>query len=206
MPLCTQADIEALRQIDVTNEPDPTITALIRHAEGIIEGLTGRQFVPVVDLEVLVSDVGEVDGVVRLPHYPITDLAMEGFDGNPLVENEQYAWDSFGLVHHLGSGTGITTWDWQYNVGPFGSPWLPGTLITYTGGAENPDEVPQDLRTLCAQIAASLYDTGAAGSPGIQSESLGGWSVSYSPGADELSKTQMAVIRRYMHKTPIVAY
>jgi hypothetical protein len=206
MPLCTQADIEALRQIDVTAEPDPTITALIRHAEGIIEGLSGRRFDPVTDEVLLVEDAPEVDGMVYLPHFPVTAVTMADAEDDPLVEGEAFAWNTKGVVYHLGAGTGIMTWDWQYHVPRHAIPWTPGTSITYTGGAADVNDVPQDLRTVCAQIAASLYDAGAAGSPGIQSESLGGWSVSYSRGADDLTKYQMAVIRRYAHRMPIVVY
>jgi hypothetical protein len=211
MPLCTQADIEVLRQIDVTAEPDPTITALIRHAEGIIEGLSGRRFDEVADLELLVEDAPEVDGMVYLPHFPVTAVAMALPDATVLEDGTNFAWGTKGVVYHLGFGTGVMTWDWQYHVPRVGLPWMPGTTITYSGGAGDPDDpdslVPQDLRTVCAQIAAMLYDAGAAGSPGIQSESLGGWSVSYAAGvADNLSKYQMAVIRRYSHRMPVIAY
>ena len=47
--LCTQADVEALRFLDFTNEPDPQITALIGHAEGVLEGVLGRRFEQVTD-------------------------------------------------------------------------------------------------------------------------------------------------------------
>lgn len=211
MPLCTQADVEALRQIDVTNEPDPTIQALIRHAEGIIEGISARRFDPVTDLELFVEDAPEVDGQVYLPHFPVTAVAMTDPEAEPLEDGTHFAWTTKGVVHHLGAGTGVYTWDWQYNVPSRAIPWQPGTVITYSGGAGDPDDpeslIPQALRTVCAQIAASLFDAGAAGSPGIQSESLGGWSVSYAPGVVEsLSKYQLQVIRRVAHRIPIIAY
>lgn len=208
MPLCTQADIEALRQIDVTAEPDPTITALIRHAEGIIEGLSGRRFDPVTDLELLVEEAPEVDGQVFLPHFPVTAVAMEDPEGAPLEDGTNFAWNTKGVVYHLGFGTGVYTWDWQYHVPRYAVPWRPGHLITYSGGAGDPDDpdsqIPQDLRTLCAQITVGLFNMGAAGGPGIQSESLGGWSVSYAQIEDSLTKWQMAVIRRYAHRMPVI--
>lgn len=205
--LCSQADLEVLRQIDVTAEPDPVVTALIRHAEGILEGLTGRRFDPVVDLELAIEDSLYEDGIIYLPHYPILDVVVTDPEGTDL-DPERYHFTPGGQLYVLGVGTGVYTWDWQFHVSR-GLPWLPGTVITYSGGVDDPAEAPQDLRTLCAQITASLFDIGAAnaaGGPGVQSEALGGWSVSYKMVEDNLSPQQLKVARRYHHRVPIVAF
>lgn len=208
--LCSQSDVEALRQIDVTAEPDPTILALIQHAEGIVMGITSRRFDPVETLEWDVADLEQEDGVVYLPHYPVHTLTMVNAEGQPMVEGEAFHWQTRGKVYRAGAGTGVMTWDWQYNVGRGGWPWVPGTLITYAGGFDDPDDpdnpVPQDLRTVAAQITSMLFDSGAAGGPGIQSESLGGWSVSYRGIEDQLTKSQMTTLRRYAHRLPVIAY
>lgn len=209
--LCSQSDIEALRQVDITDEPDVTITALIRHAEGILEGATGRRFDPVAAEVLRIEDADWVDGAVYLPHYPVDSVVVKDADGVALPA-DQFVIRPFGTVTNMGVGTGSYTWDWQYNVGSGtrAAPWPAGYTLEVTGGITDPDDTPQDLRTLCAQIAADLFDAGLAASQGgnvLQSESLGGWSVAFRSAAAqyELSSIQKKIVRKYSHKRPVVA-
>lgn len=206
MALCTQSDIEALRQIDVTAEPDGTIATLISLAEGKLEGLTGRQFGSVTDEAFKVENLPEVDGVVYLPPFPIDSAAVVDADDNPYTADTDYHLNPLGRVYRLGAGTGVMTWDWQFHVPVTPTPWPAGTTIKITGGgAEDAANVPRDLRSLCAEIAALLYDKGTA--PGaLQSESLGGWAAGYRAVDTELDKQQMQVVRKYSHSLPVIAY
>ncbi len=211
MALCKQIDIEILRQVDVTAEPDTAVATLILMAQGLIEGECKRLFGDVTDEEVLVEDTQTVDTTVYLPHFPITALEITDPELGVLVVDVDYHLHPSGRVLRLGTGTGIYTWDWQYNIGTDVTHWRRGTNLKYSGGFDDPDtdEVPQDLRTLCAQVAGRLFDDGvisAEGGAGIQSETAGGWSVSYQAVIDDLSKSQKQILRRYRHKVPVVAF
>jgi hypothetical protein len=207
MALCSQSDLEALRQIDVTAEPDPTITALIVHAEGILEGLTRRRFDPVTGFEVAMEEAKFVDGRVYLEHFPIDPASVVvSVDAVPMDPARYWA-NYNGQVMFGGAGTGVYTWDWQYHLPRGGGPsFLPNTVIAYDGGIDDPAEAPQDLRTLCSQILVNLFDRGAltaAAGPGVRSVSLGGFQESYGLTEEDLTSTQMAVVRRYRHKIPV---
>lgn len=213
MALCSQADIEALRQIDITAEPDATATALIGLAEGILEGVSGRRFDPVADQVLAVEEASWSEGSILLPHYPVAAVEVRDPDDTPL-DSSRYLLRNFGVVSNMGFGTGISTWDWQYHVrssSGLEAPWPRGYTVVYTGGIDDPDDAPRDLRTLCAQVAADLFDAGSAsiasGGGALQSESLGGWSVSFRQAARgyELTPTQRKIARSYAHKLSVVA-
>src|SRR5690606_5956628 len=161
MALCSQSDIEALRQIDFTNDPDGTVAQIIRLAEGILEGVTGRSFTPVVDEVVLADGLRQTDGLIWLETFPVTAVAVSAADGSSYTVNTHFTWDRSGRIRRLGHGGQAWTWTWQYE--PWTGPaWPKGTTITFSGGASDPDDVPGDLRMLCAEVAADLFDKGAA--------------------------------------------
>ena len=195
MALCSQADIEALRQIEFTNDPDPMVAEIIRHAEGILEGITGRSFAVVTDAEIVADTLEQTDGLMWLETYPVSAVALSDADGDP-IDATHYLWDRDGRIRRptLHASASFT---WQFEPWRTGR-WPTGTVITYSGGAADPDDVPMDLRTLCAQVAADLFDMGAgAGPAGIVQESLGGWSATYQRLAGNLTDQQKRTARRY---------
>jgi|SRR5690554_3171302 hypothetical protein len=198
MALCSQSDIEALRQIDFTNDPDGTVAQIIRLAEGILEGVTGRSFTPVVDEVVLADGLRQTDGLIWLETFPVTAVAVSAADGSSYTVNTHFTWDRSGRIRRLGHGGQAWTWTWQYE--PWTGPaWPKGTTITFSGGASDPDDVPGDLRMLCAEVAADLFDKGAAAGPaGVVQESLGGWAATYQRLAGNLTDQQLKIARRYM--------
>ncbi len=212
MPLCNQADIEILRQVDVSAEPDSAVTTLILMAQSLLEGECKRLFGDVTDEVVLVEDTQMVDATIYLPHFPITALEITDPELGVLTVDVDYHLHPSGRVLRLGTGTGIMTWDWQYNIGTDATHWKRGTSLKYSGGFDDPEadpEVPQDLRTLCAQVAGRLFDDGvvsAEGGAGVQSETVGGWSVSYLAVVDDLTKSQKKILRSYQHHVPVVAF
>lgn len=208
MALCSQADLEALRQ-DIANEPGATVAALIRHAEGLLEGWSGRIFQP----ETVTWDAEELpyaDGAFYLPHFPVDpETVVVNAPDATVIDPAHYSVTPSGVLRVLGYGSGVYAWDWQYHTMPRGLiPWRPGTTITYTGGATDPDEVPQALRTLCAQVVVQLFDRAAAAAeagPGIISEGLGGWNVTYAQMTeDDLTPGQRRILRRYAHQVPVI--
>lgn len=196
MGLCSQSDIETLRQIEFTLDPDPTVANLIRLAEGTLEGVTRRSFKVVSGVEVETDSLNQSDGLIWLETYPVSAVALESADGDT-IPSSSYMWRADGRIRRPTSGM-AATWSWQYE--PFRSHrWPPGTVITYSGGASDPDDIPADLRMLCAEIAADLFDKGAgAGPAGVVQESLGGWSATYQRLAGNLTDQQKKIARRYV--------
>lgn len=213
MAVCSQADLEALRQIDVIAEPEAIVTALIRHAEGIVEGLCQRRFDPVAGFEIPIEQASWVGGSVYLPHYPITSVEVELADAS-LLDASRYHLHPFGRLTSPSSGVAARTWGWEWNIKPDSigvpvAPFPPGSVIRYDGGISDPDDSPRDLRTLVAQVTADLFDLGAAAAlsgGGVQSETIGSWSVSYQTRAGNLTRQQTKTAQRYRHKMPVAAY
>ncbi len=154
------------------------------------------------------EDLEERDGTLYVETYPITAISIDS-QGATLVEGTDYHLNPFGVVTRLGAGTGVYTWDWQYNTS--GRPsWLVGDTLTVSGGFDDPDAdgVPKDLRLLCAQIAAYLFDRGApsgSGAAGVLQETLSGWTVTYSLTERDLTPAQLKTVRKYRHNIPVVA-
>lgn len=209
MALCSQLDLEVLRQIDVTAEPDPTVEATIRLAEGILEGESARRFDPVTDLVALVQDLQTVDHSLYLPHFPITALEITDPELGVLVAGTHYHLEPKGRVVRLGLGTGVLAWDWQYHLPPHPTGWRIDTSVKYSGGIDDPADAPRDLRSLCAQMAARVWDEAvisAEGGAGIQAETIGAWSVSYKAMGLDLTPQQKRTLNHYTHKMPVVAF
>lgn len=207
--LCTQTDIETLRQIDFSIDDDPKVAALIRHAEGILEGLTNRRFERVVDQASLGESLAwGVDGMLWVPQYPLESVSIVDSTGST-VPSTSYLWRETGeIVPRSLSGLVAETWTWE--IEPFRSParLMRGT-VTYTAGPlADASNVPQDLRTICAQLAADLFDMGqasASGGAGIRQESLGDFSVTYQAAAGNLTDQQREALRKYTRRQRSIA-
>lgn len=193
MALCDLPDVEA--QLGSELADDYTrIATLIEQAQGILEGLTGRLFTQVTSLEVDTADLRQQDGVIWLASYPLTAVAIAPSSGDPYVDGTHYSWQTDGRIRRLGAG-GDPSFSWAWE--PLrGAAWPVGTTITYSAGfPDDASGVPQDLRTLCAQVAADMYAN--RGANGVTQESLGSWSASYITRSGNLTDQQEKILRRY---------
>jgi len=198
--LCTVEDVEALLGSDITAETD-RVTDLILQAQGIIEGVSGRRFDEVIDVEITTDGLNQQDGVIWLETYPLAAVAIEDASGAPFTVDSQFTWQSGGRIRRLGVSAAFA-WAWESLSSPS---WPVGTTITYSGGFPvSAVGVPRDLRTLAAQVTVDLF---SHTSQNVRQESLGPWSASYAPRSGNLSEQQAKIAQKYRrvrHSVPMI--
>lgn len=192
MALCTQADVEAKLQWDITAEPDPTVTALIADAQATMEAYLGRPLESATRTQVF--DGGRY--ALFLKVWPVTGITSITEAGEALTSDD-YRFKPNGRLLRT-------------NTSGFPIPWRTSKpqdiTVVYTGGflAEESSsssssssvsdmfhaQALEHLGSICAEIVARAFRKGAdnAATPagaagGIQSVSLeGSDTVSYATG------------------------
>lgn len=147
MPLCLQADVEKIGQVDFTAEPEPAVTLWIAAATTAIEQFCGRLFEETAATSETVDGSGQT--TIRVAGYPVTAVNTVTEDGTALVEGDDYFWYTDGRIIRSVSG--------QYD-----RPWIPyrqSIIINYDYGW-NTTTVPDDLRTVCANIVLRIFRAG----------------------------------------------
>lgn len=171
--LATQLDLEKYGHVDITAEPDASITARLESASAIIETYCGRTFTSA-------TVTAEVhDGrthTIWLRQPPVTSITTVVENTVTLTPVTDYMWYPDGRLHRL-TATVPVYLTWWY-------PALQTVTVTYVGGY-NP--VPFDVRLVCVRIAERAFKAAAAwsaapvGAGAITSISLeGSDSVTYS--------------------------
>lgn len=160
--LATQADFEMYSHIDVTAEPDASITARLESASAIIESYCNRGF----GLETVTNEIH--DGGVRtlfLRRPPVVSITSITENDVALVPDD-YSFYPDGRLLRL---TGLFPQYWYF---------APQTVsVTYEGGYA---DIPADIRLVCVRIvergfkAAAAYAAAPAASAAIKSISLAG--------------------------------
>lgn len=79
----------------------------------------------------------------------------------------------------------------------------------YTWGKINPENVPQAVKMCCCELAENIFsrDRILSKNNGISSESVGGWSVSYTSQSDvnaDFRKTAKDVVFRWLADTGLL--
>ena len=119
---------------------------------------------------------GNEQQTIILPEYPVTAITSVTLDGTLLVEDEDYAWTSNGILRRLGVNR---TW---------------GTLarsiaVVYTHGYAT-SLIPAAVRNVCLQAAARAWSN----PEGYGQETIGRYSVTYSGGSARSGGTPATVI------------
>lgn len=156
MPLCTQADMEKLGQVDFTNTPEDAVTLYIAVAQAAIESHVGRQLDQAsVSGETL--DGGWRKRIVRLARTPVKSITAVTEDGEALTEGDDYLSYADGRLHRILGASTLEDWYWTRK--------RRAIVVDYIGGYSDADpgyEVPDDLRWVCASVALRLFKTEAA--------------------------------------------
>jgi hypothetical protein len=170
MALCTQADVEAKLQWDITADPDPVVTALITDAQALIEAEVGRTLESAATTELI--DGG--GAAIFLSRFPVTAITTVTEDGTVLTAGADYLlYEKAGKLIRV-SGSHQIYWR---------TTKAQGIEVVYTGGyllADHPSEL-EHLGSICAEVVARAFRRGAdsaaipAGAAGaIQSLALDG--------------------------------
>lgn len=165
--LATQLDLEKYGHLDVTTEPDASITARLESASALIEAYCGRIFTSAT-VTAEVHDGGY--GTVFLRQPPITSITTVVENSITLAATD-YLFYPDGRLVRLSGGY------------PYVWYWKPRTVVvTYVGGYT---PVPYDIRLVCVRIverafkAAAAWAAAPAGAGSSESERIGTYEISY---------------------------
>ncbi len=172
MAIINQLDLENLLQIDVTAEPDSTVTSYLVAAQAAAEVYCQRHF------DYATTNVETFDGdgwsaIIQVDRWPIDTVTTVVESGVTLTVDQDYIlYTDRGWVMRT-SGGARQARGWRDH--------RRGIIITYDGGYEAPTPaggatVPDDLTLAITRIAARLFRSGSgpiAGGP-ISSITLDG--------------------------------
>lgn len=197
---CTIQDVRDFLQMPITDADQVAAVELaIAWATETIKNYC-RQVIERVENETITLDC---DGGVRLflPELPVISVAEVVEDGEALAVDDDYKLAAYGVLHRVDQD------------------WLSGVQvieITYTHGYAT---IPDDIVAVCARAASRAFQAGlkaadAEGIAGIQSKSLGDYSVTFASehgggvgeglmgasGARLLLLSEKDVLSRYRYK------
>jgi hypothetical protein len=198
MTLANTADVEAILQIDIANDVDPKVVALLELATAAVEGEVGRPL----DATTYTLRPYSVDypsnGQLLLDHWPLASVTAVLEDGTTLTVGDDYTVDlDLGILTRVSTGVVI--------------PWTPGPdiiTVTYTAA------IPPLARAEVARLTANAFVGGAAFAEraaqaggamvGLRQLTIGRWSATAETGAgagttgiviDELAARRLASLR-----------
>lgn len=165
--LCSVGDLADFLQLSIGNS-----AAALRAIEGAtaaIQNYCHQQFIAVANDVVTLRSRGQ--GVLILPEQPVTAVASVVENGTALASETDYTWTPDGLLQRW-SGA------WRLNSSVFGT-----VVVTYSHGYAT---IPEIIREVCIRAASRAYQSGLrtaalAGVPGVASEQLPDYQVSYQP-------------------------
>lgn len=195
MALCVQADIEQRLQWDITAEPEPVITTLIAAAQAHIESEIGRT----VESAARAETLNPSSPTLFLQYWPATTITTLTEDGTSLTEGDDFILEDEIALKRVSDGHQI---NWQTTK-------LASIAVAYVGGylAGTHDSELAHLGSVCAEIVARAFRTGAAaaaapagvGAGGITSVALeGSDTVTYSTANGETIETGGG-LSRFVH-------
>lgn len=189
---CTQADIENLLQMDLSGH-EVAATAAIMQARAYIQAYTDQMLEKVEDDEV-VFDGPARDRRLFLPELPVIAVSEVVEEDEVLTVDDDYKLGAHGIL---------------WRIGAYWASGIQNISVTYTHGYA---AIPEDIVAVCARVAARIYQAGlrasdTGGVAGVQSTTLGDYSVAYATSGDEavagvtaappLLPTEMALLDRY---------
>lgn len=165
--LCSVGDLEDFLQLDISNTP-----AALRAIEGAtvaIQNYTRQRLVAVAGDVVTLRTRGQ--SVLILPEQPVTAVASVVENGVAMVSETDYTWTADGLLQRW-SGA------WRLSSSVWGT-----VVVTYDHGYVI---IPGTLREVAIRAASRAYQAGLrtaalAGVPGVASEQLPDYQISYQP-------------------------
>lgn len=143
--LATQLDLEKYGHVNITAEPDASITARLESATAIIESYCNRIFASeTVTGEI--HDGGSKSVFLRRP--PITSITTVVENAVTLAATDYAIYAQEGRLLRL-SGGWPHSWYWKPR----------NVVVTYVGGYVT---IPFDIRLVCVRIAERAFKAGAA--------------------------------------------
>lgn len=192
MAFATEADLEAYTGTSVATD---RATLLLDAATAAIQTYCGQTFTQTSGAQVLPGNFGHK---LELPERPVTAVTTVVLGDTTLVADTDYVWDG---AHTLYRGTkvdGILSVNGpDYLIDGWGDWGGPGAqvTVTYTRGFAT---IPVVIKGVCLALAARTLTS----PDGVNSESVGSYSVSYSRtgGAVSLLAEEKELLNRYRRR------
>jgi hypothetical protein len=171
---CTVQNMEDFLQVTITQAQLAAANRAIAEASASIQNYCHQALVEVVDDIVTYDNIRQTAGLM-LPQLPAQSIKSVVENGVTLTATTDYVLGEGGILYRVG-------WTWARGVQII--------TVTYTHGYANDAYAgyPEDLIAVCTRVASRAYQAGLnaaamAGVPGVQSEALGDYSVTYGAGS-----------------------
>jgi len=175
LALTTQAEIEKRLQWDITAEPDSVVTSLIAAATAHMENEVGRKL----ESATYTAELHDPpDGAVFLKNWPVTSITTVTVDGTA-VASSGYTFYSDGRLHRTSNSRDLS---WN-------SSKRKAISVTYAGGylAGTHTSELAHLGSICTEIVARAFRSGAASAAAPAGIGLGGISSVTLAGSDSVT-------------------
>lgn len=161
-PLVTVDDFHEWHRITTaTDDDNARIQTALEIASSAIRGITGKTISPVDDETVTIDGSGASVLLIPAAYLPIRAITGIYEDATQLDATRDYEWSRSGILRRRG---GVWT------------DHLRGVTATVSYGY---DPLPRDIAGVCLSLAKRLYDAPDGAGGAIQSETLGGYSITY---------------------------
>lgn len=191
-PFATEAELEAYTGTSVASD---RAAILLDMASGAIRAHTNQTITYGTTTAVM---PGTFDSKLELPERPVTAVTSVTIGATALTADSDYVWDGQHTLHRGSKVDGVLSVNGpDYLINGWGDWGGPGAQVTvvYSHGFQS---IPNDIKGVCLALAARTL-----GSPdGVNSESVGSYSVSYSRtgGAVSLLTEEKALLNRYRRR------
>lgn len=198
MPLCTEANVETVLRLDIT---DGEADDLIDLVSGYLEGYLGRTFDEDTPINATLTVEDTTTHELLTKHWPLLSVDAVTEDGTVLTEGTEYTADlDTGILYRLVSGD-RAFWTRGHKI----------VAVTYTPAT------PGDLRALTARIVARIWragetrDTLVTDHPeleGLTQLTVGQWSATVSreqidpAGLFDLNEIDLHILDGYFDRIP----
>lgn len=198
---CTIQDMENFLQVSITVAQQAAANAAIAEASAAIQNYCQQVLEYTIDDSVTL-DIADSRYDLHLPQLPVVSIESVTEDDVLLTVTDDYKLGQHGILYRVGQkwATGVQI-----------------VTVVYTHGYESDayTSYPTDLISVCARAAARRFQAGLRASglsavPGVQAESLGDYSITYSPegagsgesmlgasGAPMLLRSEKEILEKY---------
>jgi len=193
MAFATETELEAYTGATIATD---RATILLDMATGAIQAYTNQTMT--FEAGDSITLPGNFGHLLTLPERPVTAVTSVTLGDTALVVDVDYVWDGKDGLYRGTKVDGILSVngpDWLVNGwGDWGGPGAVVTIVYSHGFAT----IPNDIKGVCLALAARSLSS----PDGVNSESVGSYSVSYSRtgGAVSLLSEEKALLDRYRRK------
>lgn len=195
MAVVVPTDLESILHIDIGNNSDPKVVAIIARAQDAVEGVLGRK---IEQTEVVDTFRGNFRALI-LSAWPVISIDSVEEDGVALTVDDDFRFDENGVIVRYRNGDPRI---WERTDGD--------VVVTYDAGFISTHVGYRDLAGVVLRVAGRMFQAAVAfaaapdGADALRQESLGSYSVTYATDSDSpvtalaaLTEEDLKVVNRW---------